>query len=176
MLDEESSEEEDQAYLEHRQTDWHESALTTEPRGSDGAKIDVEVDDEDVWLGRVDVFALGVDGKDVRSGVVEKKLDVSLAKDEGEGTRQPSSGEKRPKRSFTHSMDRRMSHTLPGFQLDDVLKRLKMGNFDRISSDTGRRNCQTIYRTLTAKPSSAGCLEWKRIRPLSESAIYIDSS
>jgi hypothetical protein len=123
-------------------------------RGSDGAKIDVEVDDEDVWLGRVDVFAFGVDGKDVRSGVVEKKLDVSLAKDEGEGTRQPSSGERRPKRSFTHSMDRRMSHTLPAFQLDDVLKRLRMGNFDRISSDAGGRNYQTIYRTLTAEKTA----------------------
>jgi hypothetical protein len=97
---------------------------------------------------------LGVDGKDVRSGVVEKKLDVSLAKDEGEGTRQPSSGKRRPKRSFTHSMDRRMSHTLPAFQLDDVLKRLRMGNFDRISSDAGGRNYQTIYRTLTAEKTA----------------------
>jgi hypothetical protein len=35
--------------------------------------------------------------------------------------------------SFTYRMDRRMSHTLPAFELDDVLEGLRWRNIDRVS-------------------------------------------
>jgi hypothetical protein len=108
-------------------------------RGSDGAEVDVEVDDEDVWPRRVDVFAFGVDGEDVGSRVLEEELDVSLAKVRQKGTGSVGGGAARDVGMFAYSMDRRMSHTLPAFELDDVLERLRSDKVDRVSLDLRRR-------------------------------------